>query len=151
MLIELTIWTVGKYLIRLTKKFGIDWLNRNLKVDKELGDLLYETAENPDDPDKFGNLLYYLSRNKNSFEAIKNEIPVIEKLDEVKKEPNLLKPGAKIDVYKELLEVILQIVALRRHPIVLEGFLNGSGYVSYYDYHYNNLKVTSTQCLVVWQ
>lgn len=151
MLLELTIWSVGKYLLRLTKKFGIEWLNKNLKMDKELSALLYDTANSPDNPDKFGDLLYYLYKNKGSIETIKNEIPTIESLPEVKKEPNLLLVGAKLETYQDLLEEVFQIVALRRHPIVLEGFLHGSEYISYYHPRYSsykNFKITKDKdCL----
>lgn len=105
-------------------------MQKKFNFDKETTDLIYEGVE---DPTKFGDLLYNLQKDKVKATTVKEKLIELKALPEVKQEPNLLKPGAKVDEYKELLDDIFRVVQIRRHPIVLEGFLNGTEYISYFE------------------
>lgn len=129
MIFEMSIWGLAKLLIRLTKKFGIDWLKTKFNIDEELSKLIYDCIDNPT---KIGDLLHYLYEHKTSVKAIEAKIPEVQKLPEVKNEQNLIFPGTKVEVYNDFLEEVFMVCKVRKHPIVLEGFFNGINYVSYF-------------------
>lgn len=122
------IWTIGKFLIKLTKSQGKKWLKETFNIDDEAADLAYEGIENPA---KLLDLIILLKKDKSKLENIHEKAIEVQTQKEIKGE-KLLLPGLKLEYYFDLLENIFYVATIRGEIIVLEGFFNGKNYISYY-------------------
>ncbi len=130
MLLEFsTAWTIAKFLIKLTQKFGKDWLRSKFHFDQEVADLAYEGVDNPS---KLLDLIILLNKDKTKLKSIHENAIKVQDEKEVKME-KLILPNLVLDYYLDLLEDIFYVAKIRKGEIIiLEGFLNGENYISYY-------------------